>query len=191
MIEGLYVPGLGDHQTRAEDTALRLWWRRGIYLRYAPVRWNEGNTFEEKLIKLTTHIDEIYEASGEVTLVGSSAGASAVLNAAAQQPEKIHRIVTICGKIHHPDTLPARDFEENPAFKQSLDMLPDSLDILSKTHAARTLCMTPYWDGRVPVTDATIDWAAQHRIKAAGHVLSIATAMTIGNRPACEFISTL
>jgi pimeloyl-ACP methyl ester carboxylesterase len=188
MIEGLYVPGLGDHNARGEDRAMAMWRRRGVNLHYAPIFWREGDSFMPKLQNLQDQIDEMFDSNGPLALVGSSAGASAILNAAANRPGKVSSIVTVCGKIYHPETLPPADFINNPAFQESLEMLPHSLDILEETHRDRTLCIAPMWDGRVPVQDALIDWAQPHRILTIGHVVSIAAAVTIMNGPACDFI---
>jgi len=102
-INGIYVPGLGDFQALGQDEAVAGWSKKyGIDFLYHPVNWASTEPFAKKLDKLTEIIDGLYKDSGKVALMGSSAGASAVLNAYAQNPEKVRCVVSICGKIQIP-----------------------------------------------------------------------------------------
>ncbi len=190
-ISGIYVPGLGDDKTRGQDSAIEDWNKRGIDLEYHAIGWADKDTpFSEKLDLLCKRIDELYEESGRIVLVGSSAGASAVLNAYVRKRDKVRAVVTICGKIQQKHPLKPNDFTDNPPFRESLKILPATLRQLDSHDLDHIMTAYPWFDGRVPIEDAQISGAHHQRINMVGHFLSIATAITIGKRPLAKFIQS-
>lgn len=189
QLAGIYVPGLGDFQTRGEDRLGKLWkaWY-GIDLQYHPVRWREGKHFQPKLTDLLKHIDRLYKQHGPIALVGSSAGASAVLNAYAKDPTKIRAVVVICGKILHPETISTAFQTENPAFMESFGQLPDNLAKLTPKELDRVLSVQPLYDQTVPVADMVIKGAHHRRQHTVHHSISIGIGLTLASRPLARFI---
>lgn len=185
---GLYVAGLGDNRARGQDRAVADFARYGLDLSYEPVHWGDKELWIPKEKRLVARIDELYEESGKpLVLIGSSAGASAIFNAGARRPEKVACFVSICGKILHPETLEGKDFELNPAFRESLAKLPASIKTLEATHHNRVLSMRPFWDRRVPVADTKIGCGRELCIPMIGHVASIATALVFMKPQMAEF----
>lgn len=177
-LSGLYVAGLGDEHARGQDRAVADFARHGLDLSYEPVHWGDKELWIPKEKRLVSRIDDLYEESGKsLVLIGSSAGASAIFNAGEQRADKVACFVSICGKILRPGSLEGNDFEQNPAFRESLKKLPLSIAKLEATHHDRVLSLRPYWDGRVPVADTKIGYGQEIRIPMVGHVASIAFAL--------------
>lgn len=185
-VMAIYVPGLGDDRTLGQDKAVKGWQSVGIKLEYYPVGWADGELFEAKLARLLKHIDELYEKAGPVALLGASAGAGCVLNAAAQRPDKVFAVVSICGKINNP-RFADPVFNTNPAFAGSLKMLPGSLRILQEKHTP-ILSVNSVYDQRVPLKDTVIDGAQTIRMPMILHVPTIAYAITLGKHRIARWI---
>ncbi len=184
----IYVPGLGDPRYGKQGWALRLWSVYGVYAHYFPLIWGDGELFEPKFKRLINKIDEVYDQGHIVSLVGVSAGASAVVNAYAQRKDKINGVVCICGKLNNPQTMYPHIFIKNPAFKGSMEKLPSSLRKLSSAKRRRILSIHPLSDHSVPPADTIIPGAQEKRVISMGHVFTIATQITLG---APAFISYL
>lgn len=187
-IAGIYVPGLGDQRAMGQDSAVKDWAKQGIDFEYQPLGWGDGESFDPKLERLCTSIDRLYETSGKVALMASSAGASAVLNAYISRPDKVRCVVSICGKIQNPVTLRTIDFKQNPAFEESLKRLPRTLEQFSPSQLDTVLSVHSLYDRRVPVADTKIPGAHEMTIPMVGHVASIAFALAFSKRRIAEFI---
>lgn len=185
-IPGIYVPGLGDDRTLGQDEAVKTWSKHGIDLEYHAVGWADDEPFENKLEKLLTRIDELSVSSGKVALIGASAGAGIVLNAAAARIDKVRCVVSVCGKIRHAN-FSDPVFVHNPAFAASLRLLPKSLEMLGRVDMP-ILSVNSLHDARVPREDTIIDSAAQTTLPIPGHVIAIAYAITLGKRRIAKFI---
>lgn len=189
-IHGIYVPGLGDHRRPMERKFGTLWlrWRYGIILEDHPMRWGNGEPFGPKLEKLGWHIDDLHNQFGEIVLLGSSAGFGAVLNAYAQRQDKILAVVGLCGKVHNPQTV-AHSFKKNPAFKESLAMLPTSLSQLEQAGLlGSVLSLKPLADNIVAPEDTIIVGAHSATLGAKGHALGIIWGLTGDSAKTANFM---
>ena len=183
----IYVPGLGDSDA-PQTAALKFWRHYGVQVHYQHMEWSKGD-FEPKLAKISHRIDDLHKRFGKVSLIGTSAGASGAFNAYAQRQDSISNLVSICGKITNIDTItPNSRLQENPAFTQSLDMLPASLESIPTGQRTNMLSLHPLYDGVVPVADTYLDGARQGVILSVGHVLSIATALTLYGPRIAHFV---
>jgi pimeloyl-ACP methyl ester carboxylesterase len=122
-------------------------------------------------------IDKLSEDGSKVSLVGTSAGASAVLVAYAARMDKVVSVACVCGKVNHPETIHPARFVENPAFKQSLAELQTALPKLNQAARARIMSVHPLQDGSVPPADTIIPGADERTILSVGHAFSIFVAM--------------
>lgn len=172
----IYVPGLGDSKPHAQQFIPGYWGLFGVTGYYLPIRWSSG-AFAPKLERLIGKIDELAAKGDRVSLVGTSAGASAVLVAYAARPDKVAGVVCICGKINHPETVEPWRFAENPAFKESLAQLQQVLPALDRAARARIMSIHPWYDDLVPVADTRIPGATEKTIPAIGHVFGIFVAL--------------
>lgn len=173
----IYVLGLGDHRTRGQRLAPKYWQLFGVQGHTFVMKWGDKELFAPKLERLLALIDRLAADGSRVSLVGASAGASAVLVAFAARPDKVASVVCICGKINHPETVSPHRYTENPAFKESLAELQRVLPRLSNRQRSRILSLRPFYDDVVPVADMYIPGAHMRRIPAAGHVVSIVVAL--------------
>ena len=183
------IPGLGDDRSRGETLIPRLWKPHGLTVIYHPVGWSGREPFEPKQERILEVVDRLAKI-GDVSLLGSSAGATAALNTFAQRPDVIKKVVTIAGAIGDSHPLKSEDYELNPAFQQSRELLPYSLEQLSPDDRYRVLCMHGLWDGRVNIKDSVLDGAHEQTLPMAGHVTSIAYALTLGSYSIARFIKS-
>lgn len=175
----IYVPGLGDAKPRGQKLVTRLWRPLGVRGHYVPMHWAIDEPWEAKLARLLQAIDEL-SRTGTVSLVGTSAGASAVLQAFALRKQAVAGVVCICGKINHPETVNPDYYTENPAFKVALAQLQVALPGLTVADRARILSIHPLKDTVVPPPDTILPGAHERTIFSAGHPFSIFVALTFG-----------
>ena len=169
----IYVPGLGDPRYGLQGWALNLWRVVGVRPHYFPMHWRSQEPFEPKFERLLTLTDSLLSQGHFVSFVGTSAGASAVINAYAARPE-VAGVVCICGKLRNPQTISERTYQKNSAFRGSMNMLPASLDRLSAFRRRKILSIHPYKDNVVPPADTIISGANEKSIPSSGHAFSIA-----------------
>jgi pimeloyl-ACP methyl ester carboxylesterase len=176
----IYVPGLGDHRTRAQRLAPKYWEVFGVKGHCYVMNWRDKEAFAPKLTRLLQLIDELAKGGNKVSLVGTSAGASAVLVAYAARQDKISGVICICGKINHPETIKPSRFIENPAFKESLSELQRALPVLGPEARARIMSIHPLRDDSVPPADTIIPGAREQLVPTAGHAFSIGITLIFG-----------
>lgn len=184
----IYVFGLGDHRSRGQQFVISLWKVYGLDPYVYRMQWREPGSLEGKLAGLLQHIDSLADRGYTVSLVGTSAGASAVMNVYAQRQATIHRVVCICGKLRHAETIHPGTYHKNPAFKESLNYLPHCLDRLRPAERQRIVSIRPLKDGIVPPDDTVIPGAQSRIVPTIGHVFSIACTITLFSPMVVRFI---
>lgn len=184
-----YVPGLGDHRPTGQRQVIRLWRLHGVNAHFYPMHWSDQRSFAAKLEAFLAAIDYELNQGHRVSLVGASAGASAVINAFAARKDRLHRVVCISGKLHNPESI-AHTFASHPSFAESLAFLPANIERLHSTDRSRILSLHPWRDSMVPVPDTRIDGANEGTLPIIGHVLSIAYAITIGSARIAKYLKS-
>ena len=171
----LYLSGLGDDYDSFRLRALRWWKYRNVTVELVPMKWATG-TFEQKLARIDRAIDS---AQGKrVVVVGESAGGSMAVHIAARRPD-IYKVMTICGKNSHPETVGQRYYDHSPAFKASMDLLNDSAKQLNDDQRKKFVSIHPLYDGTVPVRDTVLAGCRQVWLPLVGHLFVIGCALTI------------
>ena len=95
----IIIPGLGD-RISLTAWATNHWRDYGLEPHIYSMDWyNSELPLETKLNKLANFIDQLAEGNNRVSLVGCSAGASAVLNIFLERRNKINKVVSICGRL--------------------------------------------------------------------------------------------
>lgn len=190
----IIVPGLYDHRWRTAVFPLLTahWKRHGIEPLLHRMYWNDGELFEPKLARLLAVIDEQLARGAYVSLVGCSAGASAVGNASLARPG-VHRVVSICGYLRsdpeHPEVLD-RWRPVSRAFVESVRLFEQKEPSLSREERAKWLTIRPrYGDGLVPAEASVLAGATNIHIPGRGHFLGITTALSIFSCPLLEFLN--
>ncbi len=177
-----FVPGLGG-ETSVFRLAVQSWKRLGFIPIIHDVGWKDGEEkFGPKLEKLLSRIDTIHANGGIISLIGTSAGGSAVLNAFSQRTEKIHRIVNICGRLRagnsvHP-TLENASKKSN-SFKESVMMFETNEPNLTNDERKKIMTIRSLFDETVPLSTISVHGAHNIQIVSVEHNLSIALAMTV------------
>jgi pimeloyl-ACP methyl ester carboxylesterase len=183
----IYIPGLGDHRSHLQQLAVKFWPIFGVKTSCYLMRWNDKEPFAPKLSRLLAMIDELARSGDKVSLVGTSAGASAVLNAYAARPDKIAGVVCICGKINNPPAHSPR-YIENPAFKESLMELQRVLPKLGPKQRARIMSIRPLADNIVLPADTIIPGAREKLVPTVGHAFSIGATLVFGAAMMMRFL---
>lgn len=184
----IYVPGLGDRRPRGQTIALSFWKLLGLKVHYFPLGWADKEAFGPKLLRLLGKVDELLKQHGDlVSLVGVSAGASAVLNAYAQRRD-LNAVVCIGGKIQNPQSIGERTYQINPAFQQSVYAVRGSLERLGPAQISRIMSIHPLLDGTVPVADTRIPGAVEKTVPVFGHILGIFYSITFGAPAITRFL---
>ncbi|HSX33984.1 MAG TPA: hypothetical protein VLF91_06630 [Candidatus Saccharimonadales bacterium] len=187
----IYVPGLGDQKLHGQRLVVKLWRVFGVRGHLVSMHWADKKPFEAKLKRLLARIDELAaDPYAQVSLVASSAGASAVLLALAARPQQVGAVAIICGKVHRPEIVNPAYYRHNPAFKQALAELQVVLPKLEPTERYRILSLHPLRDQIVPPADTVIRGARNRLVLSVGHALSIALCLTLYAPVIMRFIKT-
>lgn len=187
----IIIPGLGDGNQKVK-------WATNHYRKYGldplvhNIWWRRGEKhFEPKLHKLTDLIDKLFEEGNKVSLVGTSAGGSAVMNAFVARRKKIYKVVSICGRLRKGSEKGFRSFGAKTAgsvaFKESVLMFEQSEPILTKKDRKRIMTIRALFDELVPGNTAYIDGANNKRIKSVEHMFSIWMGLSF-YRPLIDFL---
>lgn len=179
----IIVSGLGDEaqllkwatnhyrQYELEPVIHNIWWRKG------------ERHFIPKLQKLIKLIDRLSKNGSLVSLVGTSAGSSAVLNAFVKRKSKICKVISICGRLRQGDEEGFRSFKfrsaSSLAFKESVLMFEKSEPSINKDDRKKIMTVRAMFDELVPPKTVIVQGALNKRIPMVEHVLSIATALLV------------
>ena len=182
----IFVPGLGDSRTYGQNVAVTVWKLAGLRPVYLPLGWSVPEGYEQKHRRLLACIDRLLAAGHAVSLVGVSAGASAVINALAQRPE-LTSVVCISGKINHPETVGAEYYRHYPDFEESLSRVAASLTKIGGRNE-RMLTVTPWRDSLLPSADMLISGSHSTVVPGWSHASGIFFALVIGWPRIARFI---
>lgn len=190
----IIVPGLGNDNIKLQ-WATKHWRNYGLEPMVHSVGWHDGETeFQPKLERLVTLIDQLTDKGGVVSLVGTSAGGSAVLNAYIERKDIIHRVVSVCGRLHKGAQIGFRSFEtrtaSSPAFAQSVQLCETHLDSLTADDRKKIMTVRAmFGDELVPADTAIIKGVYNTQVPTPEHMLSIGTALTVFSKPIIMFLT--
>src|SRR3989344_2322048 len=95
----IIIPGLGDDLTKLKWVT-KHWPKYGLEPVLHNIQWRSGDKhFRPKLEKLLNTIDDLAIDGNKISLLGTSAGGSAVVNAFCLRKNKIHKVVNVCGRL--------------------------------------------------------------------------------------------
>lgn len=167
------------------------WRRYGLEPVVHVVNWRDGENFAPKLDRLLDLVDDL-SVDGDVSMVGTSAGGSAVINALFERPV-IKKIVCVCCRLGVGTHTGIHSFEartaSSPAFAQSVKMAENSLAGFSAEQKSKIMTMRALMDELVPAETASIPGAKSITIPMVEHVLSITMALTLGSKPLIRFLT--
>lgn len=184
----IYVPGILDNIYHVQSLAVGTWRLYGVYGHCHEVPWAGSEAWEPKLQRLLAEIDRYTSRGHAVSLVGASAGASAVINAYVERSDKIHRLIYICAKINAPETVSDKTYAENPAFKASLESLQANLKKLASADKAKMLSLYSPVDKTVPHAATIIPGVVERRLPRLSYGKAIVYSLTLGAYELLRFL---
>jgi pimeloyl-ACP methyl ester carboxylesterase len=174
------VPGLGD-RGQLYQLFRPLWTLFGYDVHIVVFGWKHADVpFAEARKQLLARIDML---SGDVCVIGVSAGGSAAIHALLARPDVVTHAVTVCS----PYTLP-RDWKLNRLLVQSvrdLDLRFVQIDNMLKQ---RVLSVFGAYDPKVPAILSRPRGVRSVGLPTIGHGLSIGAALTIFCWPIWRFL---
>lgn len=177
----IYVPGLND-QRKGYELFINRWHVYGVIPHVHRIGWNdEEKSFKPKLTRLVKVVDELLKQGNTVSLVGGSAGGSAVLNALLDQP-KINAVVNICGRLRAGDhVFPSLEFaaRKSPSFKDSVMTFEKKETQMTLKARKKVLNLIPIWDEVVPKSTVPLQGAYNQTLPSVEHMMSGFLGMTI------------
>lgn len=188
------VAGLGD-QVKLLEYLTRGWSRHGVTPVVVSIGWRDRTTsWDEKFGRLLGTI-RTYGATARVSLVGTSAGGSAVVNAYAAMPRGVWRVVNVCGRLRVGPTGGWRSFAAktatSPAFAESVRVCDESLRRMALSRRRNILTIRAgLGDELVPPQTVPVDGGTNLTVPVAEHMLGIAAALTVYRGRIFRFLST-
>ena len=176
----IYVPGILDDIYFVQSTLVRFWRFYGVRGHTHEIPWAGPEAWEPKFEKLLERIDGYTAQDHTVSLVGASAGASAVLNAYAERRDSISGLAYICAKINTPDSVSSRTYAKNPAFKTSMELLQDNLKKLTPADKAKMRSFYSTGDKFVPRDANIIPDVRESRLPPLRHGRAILYSLSLG-----------
>lgn len=174
-------PGL-DGRTKNIEWLTKNWPEKyGLQPVVIPITWKDGEHFKSKLRQITDLIDQFAEQGDLISLVGCSAGGSAMLNAFVERKNMIHRIVNNGGFLRPGKRRGFRSFETrtaaSPAFRESILRFAELEPTLTPADRAKILTVRPLFDELVPPETVVIQGAINSQVSMIEHVLGLTTAL--------------
>lgn len=173
----IYLSGFGIKYDKFRLKLLRKWRFRNVTVELVSLRWEGNESFEQKVARVDQAIDRV--KNKRVALIGESAGGSMALHMYARRPDDLYRVMTICGKNAHPETVGDYYYRRSPAFRTAMDKLKESTTLLTKPQRQRFVSIHPLHDSVVPVKDTLIADCTQIKLWSVGHLVTIFFALTI------------
>lgn len=187
----LIAPGL-DGRVGGINFVTKSWPNRfGLFPETIPIPWKDGSHFQPHLTRILKRIDELSKQGHTVSLVGTSAGGSAMLNAFLDRKKQVHKVVNVCG-FSVPGTAPGtRSFAVRSAaslsFQEAVGRFNKSKGDLTPSDLKRVMTVRSLLDELVPPSGTYLAGAVNTRIYMVEHILSIAIAL-ISYSPVIQFL---
>ena len=176
----VYVPGLND-QRKNYELIVNRWRSYGVIPHVHRVGWHDEKPFKSKLKRLVEEVRVYLDKGDSVSLVGGSAGGSAVLNALAEEP-RINAVVNLCGRLQAGvGVFPSLDqsAKTSNSFKESVMLFEHREPKLTRSFRTKVLCLIPVFDEIVPRSTASLKGATNQTLFSVEHMVSGLLGMTI------------
>lgn len=186
----IYVPGLDDNR-KGYDFLINNWSVYGIIPHVHRVGWHDKEkNFKPKLNRLLAEINKLLNKGNIVSLVGGSAGGSAVLNTLLEQP-KINAVVNLCGRLRAgKNVFPSLGFaaRRSPSFKDSVLLFEKREPKMLPSQRSKVLNLIPIWDEVVPRSTVPLRGATNRTLPSIEHMISGFLGMTLFSPILMKFI---
>jgi hypothetical protein len=189
----IIIPGLGD-QVKQLKLITAHFRNHGFELIVHNIGWNDFDAdFAPKLEELVNLIDTCTRSGNRVSLIGTSAGGSAVLNAFSQRKKEVYKVISVSGLLRPSEEKGWRSYEartkSSKPFAQSVKLFASREKTLSGQDRKRIMTTYPLFGDELVAPDAAImPGATNITIPSAEHVISIALTLTLFSKPIFEFL---
>jgi len=189
----IIIPGLGD-DVIALERLTNHWQKSSLIPVIHSVGWRDKEKdFYPKLNRILVLIDQLVANDNVVSLIGTSAGGSAVLNAFIERRDVVNKVINVCGRLRKGPLDGLRSFQSktssSPAFAQSVILAEEKIGVLSNQERQRIMTVRPlFGDELVPSSTTTIDGAVSTIIPTTEHMLSIGAALSVFSAPLIRFL---
>lgn len=188
----LIAPGLDG---RVWGIRLVTWnWptKHGLLPEAIPITWKDNVPLAPKLQTIVDRIDYYSSKGNQVSLIGSSAGGSLMLNAFVERKSIVYKVVNLSGFMRQGRRKGIRSFSRrsaaSSAFKESVLRFEKAEPSLTQTDRKKILTVRPqFGDELVPPETVVINGALNTTIPFGEHILSIAAAFIL-YRPVITFL---
>lgn len=186
------IPGIG-YTVDWIKFLTRNWEKKyGIEPHVVDFNWMaDSEKFPGRFERMGKYLDEDMKDGRDISLLGISAGGSAVINLFYPRRNKIKKVVTVCGRVRDPNV--RKMWNHKPevlgVYQESVKLCEKNLDKLTPDDKKRILTIRPFYDEVVPVRTMIIDGANNQRINAAQHMISISLAMTLFSGRISKFVN--
>jgi carboxylesterase type B len=146
---------------------------------------------EPKLERVVALIDTYHTNRYTVSLLGTSAGGSAVINAYAMRKEKIHKVINLCGRLKKGDRVfPTLEqaSRTSKSFYDSVIRCEEILKNLTFEDYKKILTLRPLFDELVPSSTVSVPGGRNILLPTIEHILSITLAMTLFSRKIVDLV---
>lgn len=144
-----------------------------------------------KLDRMTDLIDK-YHASGYlVSLLGTSAGGSAVINVYAMRKAKMHKVINVCGRLRSGEGARPTLKEAAKRSKSFYDSVLQCEKVMTKftgEDCRKILTFRPLFDELVPPSTVTVPGAKNVHLPAIEHIISIMFTITMFSEKIVGFV---
>ncbi len=189
----IIIPGLGDDASKLEWVTKH--WDKSLNI--VPIvysmGWKNKKSFHTILLKLLLLIDKVYKQYKTLSLIGTSAGGSAVINAFCEKKNKIYKVINVCGRLRRGENVfPSLDTAsiKSPSFKESVLLCEKNIQNLTSHDKLKILTIRPLFDEVVPTSCVPISGAENKIIISLEHVVSIILCFTIYVSKIVNFLKT-
>ena len=173
----IYLPGFGDGYDIGRRTALWGWRIWGVTTQYIPMRWNSNESYSEKYARIDQAITAA--AGRRIVIIGESASGTMALAAYAKRRRDLYKVMTISGKNNNPASVAPRLYRQHVAFREALATAEAATNQLSSEDHHDFIAFYPLYDEVIPPKEAVIPDCQLVRLFSAGHLLTIALALTL------------
>lgn len=178
----IIIPGYGDRTDYLKPTLAR--WEKKFNCRPEVVifGWDgEAGDYERRWSQFC----EAIKPMGKIAIIGISAGASVGLRALQEFPNRVSKLITVCGPINSAHMSRQKLQSTYPLLERALDALD-----LPNAPADQVMTLRPLFDEVVSVDAMQLPGATDKRIAMIGHAPSIAWGMFHYARDMHDFFYT-
>lgn len=187
----ILVPGLSD--SRESKLIKNIWKKNGIDVIFFKSKWKSDENYQTKLNRLLKLIDE-KSKTNKVSLIGTSAGGSLVLNAFNERKDEINKVITVCSRLKKGKESGFRGFtkrtEKYLSFKESVLNSEENINNFSLEEKQRIMTIYAlFGDELAPEDTSIVDGAKNVIIPTGEHLFSIWSSLTWYSKLLIEFVN--